>query len=179
MGRLSAVTPQTSDEDRWQRYATAKAIEALRKIAVSGNTMPKETPVGRLSETEWGWLFSAALFAWLAARAEQATAEGRNVEATIKDGVAEAWDAGAIGTILPDLANIAIDWSLPLSAWPKETMIGFLGKAFDLMRVTMVARDLGGGVTRQSGIARIAREVNGAAGGPFAVGSEMDDEIPF
>jgi hypothetical protein len=166
-------------EDQWQRYATESAIKAARKIATSGTTVPPGTPVGGLSDVEWGWLFSAMLFAWLSARSEQATAEGRNVEQVIRQGNGAAWDAGAITGILPDLATLDIDWRMPLAEWPREAMVSFLVKALNLMRDAFFARDRTGGVTRQSTPDRIAREANAAAGGPFAVGSELNDGIPF
>src|SRR6516225_9701066 len=75
------------------------------------------TPVGRLSNIEWGWIFSASLFAWLTARSEQATAEGAGVEQVVRSAVPEAWDAGAIASILPDLAKHDVDWSKPLAEW--------------------------------------------------------------
>src|SRR5262249_23731582 len=151
--------------------ATAAAIEAARKIANSG-TMPTGTPVGKLSDSEWGWLFSAALFAWLSKRAEQAVAEGSDIEAKVREGMTCAWNAGAIAAILPELAATAkIDWSKPLAAWPKETMIEFLGTGCELVWRAMRARDLGGGVTQEKGPDRIAREANAGAGNPMVVPS--------
>ena len=38
------------------------------------------TPIGRLSDIEWGWLVAAIIFAWIKVRSEQATAEGRNFD---------------------------------------------------------------------------------------------------
>jgi hypothetical protein len=178
---------QLKTEDQWQRYASMQAIEAARGIATSGTTMPAGTPVGKLSDAEWGWLFSASLYAWLCARAEQATAEGADVEAATQrtNVILNPWDAGAIKTILPRLANMNIDWEKPLVAWSQETMIAFLSTAFELMRTAMAARDRGGGAVPKYDIAvdrihRVAREVNAASGGPLAVGSELNDlEIPF
>ena len=71
------------------------------------------TPIGRLSDIEWGWLVAAIIFAWIKARAEQATAEGRNFDdAAIGAAHADAWDAGAIASILPQLAeHQLVDWS--------------------------------------------------------------------
>jgi hypothetical protein len=165
-------------EDWWQRHATDRAIGAARKIATSGATVPPDTPVGRLSDTEWGWIFSAMLFAWLSARSEQATAEGRNIEQAIRSSNPDAWDAGAVADILPDLATIDIDWKKPMVDWPRETMIAFLLKALDLARTAMAVRDLAGGVTRQSSPDRIAREANAAAGGPLVIGNELNDPLP-
>jgi hypothetical protein len=150
------------------------AIEAARKIAAGGTVIPAGTPIAKLSGTEWGWIIAAVLFAWIAARSEQATAEGINVERAIREGTADAWDAGAIGAILPELATVDIE---PLAAWPRETMIEFLTKAFGLIRTAMAARDRGAGVTRNSDAGRIAREANAAAGNPLVVPSDLNDDL--
>jgi hypothetical protein len=178
MGKVMPKPTLSDIEDRWQRKATSAAIEAARKIA-TGGTIPPGAPIGRLSDSEWGWLFAAMLFAWLTSRAEQATSEGRDVEAIIRESNADAWDAGAIVTVLPELATVDIDWNKPLAAWPKETMVGFLATAFTLVRRALAARDLGGGVTQEKGADRIAREANAGAGNPLVVPSELNDPLPF
>jgi hypothetical protein len=61
----------------------------------------------------------------------------------------QPWDAGAVATILPDLADVAgIDWSLPLNEWPREMMVSFLCAGFDLVKQAMAARDTGGTITQ-------------------------------
>ncbi len=182
MGKVTPRKPTLSAiEDEWQRRATAAAIEAARKLA-TGGVMPPAAPISRLSDSEWGWLFAAMLFAWLSTRAEQAVAEGRDIEAAVRDSGLDPdpWDAGAICTILPELADVpGIDWTLPLNNWPKETMVSFLGSAFGLIRRAMRARDFGGGITQEKGADRIAREANAAAGNPLVVPSELNDDPPF
>lgn len=148
MGELSR------QEDQWQRRATAAAINAARKIVLGdGAVIPMGTPIGRLNDIEWGWIITAAIFAWIATRAEQATSEGLDAEQTIRmTGYDPApWDAGAVATILPQLAELPnIDWSKPLAEWPRETMVRFLTVALDLIRKAVIARDLGGGsITRK------------------------------
>ena len=71
-------------EDKWQREATAAAIAAMRGVVQVGGTVPPLTPTGRLTDTELGWLFSAALFAWIGKRAEQAVAEEIDTERCIR-----------------------------------------------------------------------------------------------
>src|SRR5262249_7055261 len=70
--------------------------------------------VGRLGDTEWGWVFGAMLFAWIATRAEQAAAEQLDTEQTIRvTGLdPQPWDIGAIMAILPELADACpdLDW---------------------------------------------------------------------
>jgi hypothetical protein len=113
--------------------------------------VPPGTPVGRLSDAEWNWIAGAAICAWISTRAEQATAEGLDTELAIRltGQRPELWDRGAVAAILPELAT-AIDIDpRPLVQWPRESMIGFLSTAFDLIRRAVAARDLGGGhITR-------------------------------
>jgi hypothetical protein len=170
-------------EDEWQRRATAAAIAAMRGVVQTGGPVPPLTPVGRLSDTELGWLFSAALFAWVSKRAEQATAEEIDTECCIRmTGIdPEAWDAGCVAAILPELAAACpdIDWTQPLAAWPRDTMVEFLLTAMRLIRKAMIARDLSDkGVSRKSSASVIARQANAAAGGPLMTASEWNDEVP-
>jgi hypothetical protein len=175
-GRPSAA----AIEDAWQRQATRAAIDGARKIVKDG-VIPAGTPIGRLGDTEWGWLIAAVLFGWISTRAEQAVAEEMDTELAVRmTGLdPEPWDAGVIASILPGLAETpGIDWSLPLAQWPRETMIEFLLTATRLIRKGEIARDLSGrGVTRQSSAEVIAREANAAAGGPLMTLDEFNDEI--
>jgi hypothetical protein len=145
----------TEREDEWGRRATAAAIAAARKI-VLGNSgaVNMNTPVGRLSDIEWGWIISSAIFGWIATRAEQATAEGLETELVLRNAGLDPnpWDAGAVATILPKLADVpGIDWSKPLVEWSREAMTMFLTSALNLIHTSMIARDLGGGaITRKS-----------------------------
>ena len=61
-------------EDQRQRDSTAAAIAGAREVVRNG-PIPSGTPIGRLSDIEWGWILAAILFAWIGTRAEQATAE--------------------------------------------------------------------------------------------------------
>jgi hypothetical protein len=115
---VGQVSPSALEEE-WQRRATAAAIEAARGVVTLGGAVPPGTPVGRLNDTEWGWVLAAMLFAWIATRAEQAAAEQLDTERTIRlTGLdPEPRDAGAVAAILPELASTcsAIDWSRPLT----------------------------------------------------------------
>jgi len=169
-------------EDVWQRMATAAAIAAARRIVQVDGPIPPGTPIGRLSDTEWGWVLAAMLFAWISTRAEQATAEQLDTELTIRMVALDPqpWDAGTVAAILPDLADACsgIDWSKPLTAWPKNDIIEFLLKAMPLIRKAMIARDLSDkGITRQSSAATVARQTNAAAGGPLIAPGDPNDEI--
>jgi hypothetical protein len=170
-------------EDMWQRQATAAAIAAIRGVIQMDGPIPPGTPIGRLSDTELGWIFAAVLFAWISKRAEQATAEQLDSERTIRMTALDPqpWDAGAVAAILPELADACadiVDWSRPLAQWPREIIIEFLLKAMPLIRKAMIARDLSDkGVTRKSSAGAIARQANAAAGGPLMTPDEFNDEI--
>ena len=90
----------------------------------------------------------------------------------------DPWDAGAVAAILPELADACpdIDWSQPLAAWPRETMVEFLLAA---LRAHPQGRDRARpqreGITRQSSASTIARQANAAAGGPLMTPDELDD----
>jgi hypothetical protein len=140
-------------EDEWQRRATAAAISAARKIALGEKAINSNTPVGRLSDLEWSWVWHASLFAWLAVKSEQATRDGFDVEQTISAALADPspWDAGMITVVLPKIADLPIDWTKPLADWSRDQMIAFLLAVLDLIREAQIARDLGGGsITRKS-----------------------------
>jgi hypothetical protein len=144
--------------------------------------IPPGTPIGRLSDTEWGWILAAMLFAWISKRAEQATTEQLDTEQTIRLTALDPqpWDAGAVVAILPDLADACsgLDWSKPLAAWSRDDIVEFLLKAMPLIHKAMIARDLSNkGITRQSSAATIARQANAAAGGPLMTPDELNDEI--
>ena len=168
-------------EDQWQRDATAAAISAARQVLL-GPISPG-TSIGCLSDTEWGWIIAAILFAWIGKRAEQATAEQLDTEQTIRMIALDSqpWDAGAVASILPELADAcaALDWSKPLTAWPKDDVIEFLLRAMPLIRKAMIARDLSDkGISRKSSAATIARQANAAASGSLMTADEWNDEVP-
>jgi hypothetical protein len=167
-------------EDQWQRDATAAAIAAARRVVQIDGPIPPGTPVGRLSDTEWGWIVCGVLFAWIGMRYKQATSEQIDTEQTIRMTALDPqpWDAGAVAAVLPDLADACseLDWSKPLTAWPRDDIIEFLLKAMPLIRKAMIARDLSDkGITRKSSANMVARQTNAAAGGPLLAPGELDD----
>jgi hypothetical protein len=169
-------------EDQWQRDATAAAIAGARGVIRDGGPIPPGTPVGRLSDTEWGWIIAAILFAWISVRAQQATAEQLDTERVIRmTGIDPApWDIGAAIAILPELAAASadIDWGRPLTAWSREDITEFLLKAMRLIRKAMIARDMSDkGITRQSSASTIARQANAGAGGPLMTPDEFNEEL--
>src|SRR5262249_45311851 len=94
----------------------------------------------------------------------------------------DPWDAGAVETILPALADALpdFDWSQPVSDWPRATMTKFLLTALGLAHTAIAAREHSDkGITRKSKASAIAREANAAAGGPMMTRDELNDEIGF
>jgi hypothetical protein len=169
-------------DDEWQRRATAAAITGARGVIQPDGPILPGTPVGWLSDVEWGWIVAAVLFGWIQTRAEQAAAEQLDTERTIRITALdpEPWDAGAVAAILPDLASACehLDWSKPLADWPGDTVIEFVLTAMPLIRKAMIARDLSErGVTQRSSAPAIARQDNAAVGGPPKAPHELNDEI--
>jgi hypothetical protein len=139
---------ETKKENEWLDKATAAAIEGARKIALNSSGLPMMTPVGRLNNTQWGWIVTAVIFAWVQTRTEQAIAEGLDQEQAVRlTGLAPSpCDVAVVAAILPELADKAgVDWSLPLQAWSKDTMSSFLLLAWDLLNKAETARDHGPG----------------------------------
>src|SRR6187402_388537 len=115
--RIGLPTPEGID-DVWQRRATAAAILGVREV-IRGGTIPPAAQVARLSDTQIGWLVVAGLFGWIKTRAEQATAEGWDVEETLRQTSLnpQPWDAGAIEQILPELGGLpGVSWSKPIGS---------------------------------------------------------------
>jgi hypothetical protein len=132
-------------EDCWQREATRVAIEKGRAV-VSGGAIPPNTPIGRLSDSEWGWIVSAVLFGWICTRSRQATNNGVGSDKYFygnDEFKPNPWDIGAIESILPELANCEINWSKPLGQMSRDDIVAFLNDALDLTRRAMLARDKG------------------------------------
>ena len=59
--RKTKPVAKLSFEDVWQRRATEAAIAAARGVVKPDGPVPPLTPVGRLSDTEWGWIAAAIL----------------------------------------------------------------------------------------------------------------------
>jgi hypothetical protein len=171
------VAGKLSFEDVCQRRATEAALAAARGVIKPNGPIPPLTPVGRLSDAEWGWLVAAILFGWISTRAQQATTENLDTERTIRATALEPdpWNAGAVLAILPDLADACpeLDWSLPVTTWSEQTMVEFLLAALRLIRAAVAARDLSEqGITRKAGVSTIARQASAAAGGPLMTADE-------
>ena len=134
-------------EDEWLRRATDAAIAGARKIAVASSPR-MNTPVGRLTDHEWSMIITAAIFGWVEVRVQQAISEGLDQEQAVRMTAfsPNPYDVAVVTTILPTLADTAaIDWSLSLAGWSKDTMTNFLVLAWQLLRDAEHARDHGPG----------------------------------
>jgi hypothetical protein len=165
MGRVTTVGEISKKEDVWLRRATDAAISGARKIAL-GSSPRMNTPVGRLTDHEWGMIITAAIFGWIQTRVQQAIEEGLDQELRMTDLSPSPCDVAVVASILPRLADTAgIDWSQPLSTWSKETMTNFLLLAWKLIHQAETARDHGPGKILKK--AEVARD------------GELKDPIPF
>jgi hypothetical protein len=147
MGGVIAMGEITKKENDWQDKATMAAIAGARKIAL-GNGPLMNTPVGRLSDPQWGWIITAGIFGWIQTRVEQAIDEGLDQEQAVRQtGLSPSpCDVAVVASILPTLADKAvIDWTQPLQAWPKDTMTNFLFLAWQLIIKAESTRDHGPG----------------------------------
>jgi hypothetical protein len=125
----------TKKEDAKLRQATAAAIVEARKVALDEAPL-MNTLVGRLNDTQWGWIIFAAICGWVQTRVAQAIQEGLDQEEAVRaTGLSpSSCDVAVVHSILPALCDQAgVDWSLPLSAWSKDTMTNFLMTAWRLM----------------------------------------------
>ncbi|MFZ2077490.1 MAG: hypothetical protein WAV38_12740 [Xanthobacteraceae bacterium] len=175
----------TKRENEWQDKATAAAIAAARKIALNSSGLPPMTPVGRLSDSQWGWIVTAVIFGWIQTRCEQAIAEGLNQEQAVRlTGLTPSpCDVAVVCSILPALADqAAIDWSQPLAAWSKDTMTNFLMLAWALIGKSKLARDQGPGkiirpIPSDLSIPDFLRRTSDQAS--ERSGQELNDPVPF
>jgi hypothetical protein len=117
--RGSKMAAIAADRDVWMRKATDATIAAARDLVADMGPIRPGTPVGRLTEGEWGWICSTVVWAWIGTRAEQAATEGWNAERVIRssDLTPDPWTAGAVAAILPKLAEVCpdFDWSMPVA----------------------------------------------------------------
>jgi hypothetical protein len=178
--RRIGIPNADSIDDIWQRRAMSNAIVAVREV-INGGVIPPAAPLNRLTDVELGWLVAAGLFSWIRTRAEQATAEGWDMEQTLRatGQPFEPWDEGAVVGALPDIGKIqGIDWERSIGAWPKEMIVRFLLAALALVRHAMIARDAGGGIaTNRKSVEEMQRVASAEAGGSLTAPGELD--LPF
>lgn len=133
MGKLAKTDVELQDE------ATAAAIAAARSVAEG---QPANTPAGRLSDQQWGWIVTAAIFGWIQARYQQALSLGFEKEPHVTRMSPNPCDGAIVLSVLPSLADQAgIDWSKPVAEWSCEEMASFVGLTWHLIDEAKAVRN--------------------------------------
>jgi hypothetical protein len=173
--RNAKIAAISAEQDPWMRRATDASVSAAKDVVGAMGPIRPGTPVGHLVAHEWSWICSTVVWAWIAARAEQAATEGWNAEIAIRTtGLSpDPWLAGAVASILPTLFEALpdLDWLRPIGSWSKETVTEFLTVALGLIQRAIAARD----VTEE----RIAGETSAAVSSPRMTVAELSDDCPF
>jgi hypothetical protein len=166
--RIASIS---AERDEWLRRATGAAVAAAKDVVSATGPIRPTMPIGKLTVSEWGWIVSSAIWAWVATRAQQAATEGWDLEQTIRTLSSgcdiNPWDTGSVMAILPRLPEVCgdgFDWAKPIGDWSKETISEFLLVAFRLVLRANIARDVVEAhvANRPVGADVIAHEVNAA-----------------
>jgi hypothetical protein len=172
-------------EGAWMAKATQASIDAAREV-IADNDINGRAMISSLNELEWGWLCSAAVFAWIKTKSQQAVAEGVGYDQAIRAMPGrdpQPWDYGAVESILPALGDISgIPWDKPIGEWSKDQMVSFAWQTYRLVDQALAARDEGAEckITVNSSQARAERELSAKNGGPLLARGELNDaDIPF
>jgi hypothetical protein len=183
--RKAKIAAIAADRDKWMHQAFAETPAAAKDLITDQGPIRSGTPVGRLTDPEWGWISSSIVWAWISVRAEQAASEGWDLERAVYTSklAPDPHNIGAIVSILPALFEACpdLDWSLPIGSWSKEAIAEFLYASFYLVERALAARDaveaqIAGPVNADI----VARRMNAAAGNPRVTSSELDDSnVPF
>lgn len=176
--RLDAI------EDEWSKKATKAAIDAARD-AVRQAGMPDRTRVEGLSETEWGWIVCAAIFAWIKTKGQQAVAEGVGYDEKIRrmrKQNPQPWQAGAVQEALPLFNGLeGVDWSKPLGELSKKEIVNFVWHAYQIVGEALERQAEGSeDKITQFSKDKQERQVSADNGGPLmSLGEMNDDKVPF
>jgi len=179
-----AVQRLRAIEADWMAKATQSAIDAAREV-ISENDINGRAMIGSLNELEWGWICSAAIFAWIKTKSQQAVAEGIGYDQAIRSmpgSFPQPWEAGAVESVLPALSDVkGIDWETPISELPKRQMVLLAWHMHGLVERALLGRDEGApDKLTQTSQAVIERELRARAGGPLLARGELnDDDVPF
>lgn len=166
----------------WQARATSAAIQACKEVTGPGVINPRAT-ISSLSDVEWGWIASAAIFAWIATKSKHAVADGTDFEASVRamhNQEPAPWDAGAIETILPTLGQMTLPWSNAIGSWPKGQMIKFCHRIHQLADEALKSRDKGSidRLTARLSQTEMEREASATAGGGLLAAGELEEADP-
>jgi len=171
-------------EADWDIRATQSAIDAVKAVLSKDGINPRAM-ISSLSEIEWGWVVAAAIFAWIKTKSQQATAEGTGYDTPIRTMTTcdpQPWDAGAIESILPALAEMkGVDWLKPVGEWSKDQITSFAWQIYKLSDGALARRDDGAQdkIVQRLSQPRTEREISAAHGGPLLARNELNDDIPF
>jgi hypothetical protein len=149
-GIMSEITKK---ENEWQDKATAVAITAVRKIALNSSGLPPMTPVGRLTDLQWGWLVTAAIFGWIQTRCQQAIEEGLDQEQAVRLD-----------------ALLSLGEAVNLNEYGRAT--SHLRRLFEVLGVERKPRDLSSDLTPDDYISRLPVEE------PASVGEVVEESVP-
>jgi hypothetical protein len=179
-----------ADRDRWTKQAFEACVAAALDLVGKDGPIRPGVPVGRLTESEWGWFVSTVVSAWVRTRSEQAASEGWNYDRAAHATQLEPdpWLEGAIASVLPKLAEACrdLDWSKPVGAWERSDVVALLIAAFNLILRVLEARDAAENPSEAGGANPdlIARQLNAAGGSPKMTVAELrelqdPDATPF
>jgi hypothetical protein len=174
--RIASIS---AEHDEWIRRAFAVSLNRAKDLVAP------QGPLGKLSDSEWGWIISTVVWGWVSTRGEQAASEGLDPERAVRTSrlTPNPWDVGAVKAILSELAKscAGFDWSKPASAWSKDELATFLLTGFDLIQRAADARDAVeekiAGKPVNADV--IARQINGAIGNPRMTVVEHNDDVDF
>jgi hypothetical protein len=182
--RKAKMAAIAADRDAWMKKATEASIAAAKDVIGAEGPIRPSVPIGRLTESEWGWICSSVVWAWIATRSAQAATEGWDSERAVRTtGLApDPWVAGAVASILSKLFEACsdLDWSVPVGSWSKDAIVEFLMAAVPLIERAVAARDVSEEkIAGKTNADVTARRMNAAAGGPQMTIQELDGEASF
>jgi hypothetical protein len=181
--RKAKISAVSAEQDEWVRRAYVAASTAGKDLVGEQGPIRSNTAIGRLVDSEWGWIASAVIWGWVKTRAEQASSEGWSLEETVRrtELAPSPWDMGSVLTTLPALAEACsdFDWSQSASAWSKDDLARFLLTAFNLIQRAIVARDVAEERLEPVDADETARRINAAAGNSRMTLDELNSDIPF
>jgi hypothetical protein len=190
--RKAEIAAISADRDQWMRQATDASIAAAKSVVSADGPIRSSTAVGRLTNSEWDWICSSVVWAWISTRAEQAAVEGLDLERAIRTTRLDPdpWAIGAVVSVLPQLVERCpdLDWSAPVGAWSRDTIAEFLLVAFDLIKGAFAARDLAeekiaGKIkpcdAEKTNADVVARQMYATAGNPRITVAEFNEDVPF
>jgi hypothetical protein len=175
-----AVQKLRAIEAEWMAKATTAAIDAARSV-ITENDINGRAMISSLNELEWGWICSAAIFAWIRTKSEQAVAEGIGYDQAIRampGSYPQPWEAGVVTSILPALGDVdGVPWDRPIGEWSKDQMVSFLWQSHCLVEQALSCRDEGAECKITQSV--VERELSARNGGPLLARKEMSDDVPF